>query len=82
MTEQGLYTQVVMLPGKDLNISKYNRNKNKINISYRVSQKYRSVGLILILIGLRTILARVKPIYICRYSKGMMKHKIQIYVYI
>ena len=76
--EQGLYSQVVMLSRKDLNITESNKNKMKINSSSRVSLQYHSVGLIFIFIGSKNILAHVNLIYIGKFIKGMKQHKIKI----
>ena len=78
--EQALYAQVFMPRQKDLNITEENRTKNGDNSSSGVSIQDHSVGLILILIGLRKILAYVNLIYIRKYFKIMMKHRIQIHL--
>ena len=79
-TEQGLYAQVVMLFRKDLKITEENIIKVKINSSCRTSLQHHSVGQILILIVLKFVLARVNLIFIRKYFKGMVKHKIKIYL--
>ena len=56
-TEQGLYAQVFMLCCRDLKISEVNENKMKIDIISKVSLKDHTNGLILILIGLKKLLA-------------------------
>ena len=53
--------------------------KMKLNSSSKVSLQYHSVGLILILIVLKKILAHVNLISIGKYFKGMTKHRIQIH---
>ena len=78
--EQGLYAQVVMLRRKDLNITEQNKNEMMINSSSRVSLQNHSVGLILILIGLKKIPAHVNLVSIGKYIKGMNKHNIQIHL--
>ena len=77
-TEQGSYAQLVMLCRKDLNITEENENKMSINSSSKVSLQNHSVGLILVLVGLKKLLAHVNLIYIRKYLKCMTKHKIKI----
>ena len=53
-TEQGLYSQVVMISRKDLKLIAENRNKKiKQNSSSKVNLQDHSIGLILNLIGLK-----------------------------
>ena len=78
-TEQGLYAQVIMLSKKDLKITEA-KKKTKINSSSMVSLQDHSVGLILILIGLRKFLANVNLISIGKYIKCTTKQTIQIHL--
>ena len=71
--EQDLYSQLVMLLRKDLKITEEKKIKMKIDSSYRVSLKDHSVGLVLVLNGLRKILAHVNLVSIIKYFKLMMK---------
>ena len=75
--EQVLDAQVVMLHRKYLKITEANKNKIKLNSTSKVSLHDHSVGLILILVGLKKMLAHVKLVSIGKYFKYMMKHKIK-----
>ena len=79
-TEQGLYAQVVMLRRKDLKTTEANKNKMELNSSSKVSMQYYSVGLILILIGLKELLAHVSLTSIGKSFRGTTIHKIQIHL--
>ena len=77
--EQELYTKLVILNQKDLNITEANKNKNEDNSSSSVSLQDHSVHLILILIGLEKKLAHVNMVSVRKSIKEIIKHKIQIH---
>ena len=68
-----------MLRQKHLKVTKEKKKEKNINSSSRVSLQYHSVGLILILIGLKKLLSHVNLNYIRKSIKSMMKHKIKIH---
>ena len=69
-----LFAESILISLKKIKI------KMKINSSSRVSIQDHSVGLILIFVELKKILAHVKLVYLRKYIKGMMKHKIKIHL--
>ena len=77
--EQVLYSQVVMLSQKDLNITEENKNKNEDNFKFQCqserSQRWFDIDFDWIDENLST---REPDVY-KKYFKGMMKHKIQMY---
>ena len=78
--EQGLYAQVVVLLRKYLKITEENRNKNEDKFKfqgwYARSQSWFDLGFI----GLKKMLAQMNLIFIRKYFKVMMKHKIKIHL--
>ena len=68
-----------MLHQNYLKNAEANKIKMMINSSSRVSLQDQSVGLVLVLIGLKKILAHMNLISTSKYIKGMTKHKVQTY---
>ena len=79
--EQGLYAQVVKISRKDLEFITENRNINESKFkSSKVNLQDHSVGFILTLIGLKSILAHSSLIFIGKVFRAMTIHKIQIHL--
>ena len=78
-TEQGLYTQGVMLRRKYLNITEENKDKNEDKFKFQGqsarSQRWFDLGFYLI----EKNSAHVNLISIRKYFKGIIKHKIKIH---
>ena len=68
--KQGLYAQFFILSQNSLKIIEVNRNKMKKNSSSRVRLQDPRVGLVLILIGLKEILAHVNLVSIGKSIKA------------
>ena len=69
--EKSLYAQVVKLRRKDLQFVAADKNKVKLNLSFRVNLQDHKYGLILTYIGLTYILALVNLISTRNYFKVM-----------
>ena len=77
--EQVLYAQVVMLLQNYLKITEENENKNRDKFKFQ-GQSARSQRWFGLDFGwIEEILAHVNLIFIRKYFKGMMKHKIKIH---
>ena len=78
--EQGLYSQVVMIRRKDLNITEENRNKNEDKFKFQGQSARSQHWFDLDFDWIEIFLAHVNLISIRKYFKGMMKHKIKIHL--
>ena len=78
-TEQGLYSQVVMIHRKDLKTTEANKNKNEDKFKFQ-GQSARSQNWFDLDFGwIEESFSTPEPDFYRKYIKGMKEHKIQIH---